>query len=159
GQLQVEVLDSAGNVIPGFAKANSTAISVDRAMQEVAWRGASIGSLAGQTVQFRFYLTNGSLYSFWVSGSTSGASNGYVAAGAPGSTAHTDTVGSAAGGTTPGMTAAPVLSPAGGTFTGSVTVSMSSATSGASIRYSTDGSDPNAGSKLYSGPITVSSSM
>jgi hypothetical protein len=159
GQLQVEVLDANGNVIPGFGKANATTISVDRTMQEITWSGANIAGLAGQTVQFRFYLTNGSLYSFWVSNSASGASNGYVAAGGPGFTTDTDTVGSGAGDTTAsGTTAAPVLSPAGGTFAGSVTVSMASATSGATIRYTTDGSDPSSGSQLYSGPFTVSGS-
>jgi hypothetical protein len=65
-------------------------------MQEVTWNGASIGSLAGQSVQFKFYLTNGELYSFWVTPSAQGASNGCVAAGGPGFTGVTDTVGSAA---------------------------------------------------------------
>jgi hypothetical protein len=157
GQLQVEVLDAGGNVIPGFARGNSATISVDRTMQEVTWSSASIGSLAGQTVQFRFYLANGSLYSFWVSSGSTGASNGYVAAGGPGFSADTDTVGSSAGGTTPGTTAAPVISPAGGTFAGSVTVTMTSSTSGASIRYTTDGSDPTSASTLYGAPFTLSS--
>jgi hypothetical protein len=33
-------------------------------------------------VRFRFHLTRGSLYAFWVSPSTTGASRGYLAAGA-----------------------------------------------------------------------------
>jgi hypothetical protein len=36
---------------------------------------------------FKFYLTNGSLYSFWVTPSAQGANYGYVAAGGPGFTA------------------------------------------------------------------------
>jgi hypothetical protein len=160
GALQVEALDSAGNVIPQFAKANSAVIALDKTMQEVTWTTGSIGSLAGQNVQLRFYLTNGALYSFWVSNSASGASNGYVAAGGPGFTGDVDTVGSSAGGTTPsGTAAAPVLSPAGGTFSGSVAVTLSSATSGAAIRYTTDGSDPTLASPLYSGPLVLNSSV
>ena len=37
----------------------------------------------------------------------------------------------------------PVISPAGGTFSGAQTVRITSATSGATIRYTLDGSDPN----------------
>jgi len=156
GQLQVEVLDANGNVIPQFSKANCAIISADKTMQEVTWNGASLASLAGQTVQFKFYLTNGSLYSFWVTSSGAGASYGYVAAGGPGFTSDTDTVGSAAGGTTAtGTVAAPVMSPAGGTFSGAVTVTMSSTTGGAAIRYTTDGSDPSSGSTLYAAPLTL----
>ena len=51
--------------------------------------------MAGTRIQV---MTNGSLYSFWVSGSSNGASNGYVAANGPGFTTDTDTVGSSAGG-------------------------------------------------------------
>ena len=36
------------------------------------------------TVRFRFQLSRGSLYAFWVSGAADGASGGYVAAGGPG---------------------------------------------------------------------------
>jgi hypothetical protein len=93
GQLQVEVLDSNGNVIPGFAKANSTVITADTTHREVTWNGGNAGSLAGRTVQLRFYLTNGALYSFWVSTSATGASNGYVGANGPGFTTDKDTIG------------------------------------------------------------------
>ena len=44
-------------------------------------------------VRFRFHLEDGNLYSFWVSPDNSGASRGYVAAGGPGFTGPTDTVG------------------------------------------------------------------
>jgi hypothetical protein len=160
GQLQVEVLDANGNVIPQFSQANSAIISADKTMQEVTWNGASLASLAGQTVQFKFYLTNASLYSFWVTSSAAGASYGYVAAGGPGFTSDTDTVGTAAGGTTvTGAAAAPVLSPAGGTFSGSVTVTMSSTTAGATIRYTTDGSDPSSSSTVYAGPLTLNAAV
>ena len=96
GQLLVDVLDSSGNVIPGFAAANSTPVAANTTLQEITWNGANLAALAGQTVKFRFYLTNGSLYSFWVTPSAQGASYGYVGAGGPGFTGVTDTIGSGA---------------------------------------------------------------
>lgn len=90
GSLAVEVLDASGNVLPGFSKDNSVAFTGDSTHQEIRWNNADIGSLAGQPVRFRFYLKNGSLYSFWVTPSASGASYGYVAAGGPGFTSPVD---------------------------------------------------------------------
>ena len=51
--------------------------------------------------------------------------------------------------------AAPVFSPAAGTYTGSVTVTLNDATSGATIHYTTDGTTPTAASPVYSAPISV----
>mgnify|MGYP006908271454 CR=1 FL=1 len=60
----------------------------------MTWKGVTdLSALAGKTVRVRFHLQNGSLYSFWVSPETTGASHGYVAAGGPGFTGHRDTVG------------------------------------------------------------------
>jgi hypothetical protein len=59
--------------------------------------------------------------------------------------------------TTIAQTAAPTFTPAGGTYSSAQTVSISSTTSGASIRYTTDGSTPTSTTgTLYSGPISVS---
>ena len=52
--------------------------------------------------------------------------------------------------------AAPVFAPASGTFTAAQSVTISCATPGASIRYTSDGSTPTAASTLYASPITVS---
>ena len=53
--------------------------------------------------------------------------------------------------------ATPTFSPAGGTYTSTQSVTLSCATSGATIRYTTNGSTPSASSPAYSSPITVSS--
>jgi hypothetical protein len=54
--------------------------------------------------------------------------------------------------------AAPAFSPAGGTYTSAQTVSISSATSGASFRYTTDGSTPSeTAGTIYSGAVPISS--
>jgi uncharacterized repeat protein (TIGR03803 family) len=58
----------------------------------------------------------------------------------------------------PSGTAAPVFSPAPGTYTSAQNVTITSATSGASIRYTTNGSTPTETTgTLYSGPVSISS--
>jgi len=52
--------------------------------------------------------------------------------------------------------AAPVFSPAAGSYSAGIQITMSSATPGASIYYTTDGSTPTSGSTLYTGALTVS---
>src|SRR6266404_826592 len=53
--------------------------------------------------------------------------------------------------------ATPVMSPASETFSGTISVSISDSTPGATIYYTTDGSTPTSGSTAYSAPISVSS--
>ena len=56
-----------------------------------------------------------------------------------------------------GTVATPTFSPAGGSYTGTQTVMISTATSGATIYYTTNGNNPTTGSTLYSGAISVAS--
>ena len=53
---------------------------------------------------------------------------------------------------------APVLSPGTGTYTSAPAVTMT-AYSGATIRYTSDGSDPTTNSTVYSGPVSVTQSL
>ncbi|SFR24700.1 Chitobiase/beta-hexosaminidase C-terminal domain-containing protein [Lentzea waywayandensis] len=57
----------------------------------------------------------------------------------------------------PQPVATPTFSPPGGTYATAQTVTISTATSGATIRYTIDGSTPTSSSTLYSGPISVPS--
>jgi hypothetical protein len=94
GALRAEILDANGQVIGPFSRENSVPLSVDKTLAEMRWNGATdLSSLAGQAVQIRFYLDDGSLYSFWTSDDENGASGGYVGGGGPGYTSNVDTVG------------------------------------------------------------------
>ncbi|MEV6236501.1 chitobiase/beta-hexosaminidase C-terminal domain-containing protein [Lentzea sp. NPDC051838] len=61
-------------------------------------------------------------------------------------------------GSTQAPVATPGFSPPGGAYTSAQTVTITTATAGASIRYTVDGSTPTASSPLYSGPISVPTS-
>ena len=54
--------------------------------------------------------------------------------------------------------ATPTFSPAAGTYTSAQSVTISSATEGATIYYTTDGTEPTTNSTQYNGAISVSSS-
>ena len=96
GELRAEVLDERGRVLEPFTKSRCVPVREDKTLVQVKWGGAAtLSGLAGKPVRFRFSLRNASLYAFWVSPETSGASHGYVAAGGPGFTGPTDTVGTA----------------------------------------------------------------
>jgi len=84
GELRAEVADQNGAAIPGFGFSDCLPLRQDSTRVEMQWRDQKdLSSLAGRPVQIRFTLTQGSLYSFWVSHSDGGESNGMMAAGGP----------------------------------------------------------------------------
>jgi hypothetical protein len=94
GELRVEVLEK-GKAVGPFTREACQPARGDRTRLAVKWKGAGdLAAVAGRAVQLRFHLKRGRLYSFWVSPGATGASHGYVAAGGPGLTGMTDTVGS-----------------------------------------------------------------
>jgi hypothetical protein len=94
GELRMEVLDADGTVIAPFSCENCVPVTVDSTRRRIEWKGSpDLAGLVGKPIRFRFRLSNGRLYSFWVSPDRSGASHGYVAAGGPGFDGPTDTVG------------------------------------------------------------------
>ena len=54
--------------------------------------------------------------------------------------------------------AVPFFSLAGGIYTTPQTLTLTDSTPGATIYYTTNGSNPTIGSTLYTGPITISTS-
>jgi hypothetical protein len=84
GELRVDVLDRAGSVIAPFSSAACVPVRGNATKIAVAWKDAELATLAGRDVRFRFSLTRGRLYAFWVSPRPSGESRGYPAAGGPG---------------------------------------------------------------------------
>lgn len=63
------------------------------------------------------------------------------------------------GGSTTEKVATPTFSPAGGNYTEAQNVTISCATDGATIHYTTDGTEPTAESPVYSTAITVGETM
>jgi hypothetical protein len=78
-----------------FTQQNCRPARADKTSQRVSWNSAEdLTRLEGRPVSLRFHLTRAQLFSFWISPDEAGASHGYVAAGGPGFTGPTDTVGS-----------------------------------------------------------------
>jgi len=97
GELRVEVLDDRDRVIVPYTRKNSVPLRVDSTLARMQCISRpSLASVAGKPVKLRFYLKNGSLYSFWVTPDANGASHGYVGAGGPGFDQPVDTVGAGA---------------------------------------------------------------
>lgn len=80
--LRAEILDENGNVIPGYGMNDCVAFSGDSTCAMLTWNGGkTIAGLSGRTFSIRFSVENGEFYSFWVSATEDGDSNGYYAGG------------------------------------------------------------------------------
>jgi hypothetical protein len=84
GSLRVEVLDESSRVIEPLSLQQCVPVSGDGTRLAVRWTAGSLASVAGRPVRFRFSMTRGRLYAFWVSPWPTGESRGFVAAGGPG---------------------------------------------------------------------------
>ena len=94
GELRAEVLDVNGAPIAPFTAAACVPVRGDSTCARVVWTGRTdLAQVSERPVRFKFTVTNGSLYAFWVAADPNGASGGYVAAGGPGFTSDIDTVG------------------------------------------------------------------
>jgi len=91
GELRVEVLDRNGTVLSPFTTSNCEPIGADSTRIAVRWRQGNLADLAGEVVRFRFSLTRGRLFAFWVSPWPSGESRGFPAAGGPEFSGSVDT--------------------------------------------------------------------
>jgi hypothetical protein len=112
GELRAEILID-GKPFGAYTAENCIPIRANSTIQQVRWKGAdtlSFPTRCWPTPRIRFHLKNGSLYSFWVSPDSSGASRGFVASGGPGIPGSVDTVGIAAYKAVPAQTA-PKITP------------------------------------------------
>lgn len=66
GSLRAEILDAAGDPLPGFGLADSNPVTGDQLKAELTWDGADFAAIGDQPVKIRFHLTGGDLYSFTV---------------------------------------------------------------------------------------------
>lgn len=85
GSIAVEVLGENNMPLSGFKKEDWIVLNdINSTQQLISWKDNPIlSSLKGAEVKFKFYLTQGSLYSFWVSPWKTGESRGYTAGGGP----------------------------------------------------------------------------
>jgi hypothetical protein len=94
GELCVEVLTLDGKTYGGYSAATCVPLRGDSTRQRVTWKKSeNIAHAKEKNVKLRFTLTNGSLYSFWITDDTNGASHGYVGAGGPGFSGTIDNAG------------------------------------------------------------------
>jgi hypothetical protein len=84
-ELRVEVLDEQGRTIPGLGRDVCRPFGGDSVASNIAWRGETrLDRLSGASVRFRFHISAGELFAFWVAADESGASRGYLGNGSPG---------------------------------------------------------------------------
>ena len=85
-----------GAPVAGLSLAACVGISsADSTRAEIRWHGvADLKAVAGQVVQLELEVTNGELFSFWLSEDKCGASRGPLAAGGPGAVKGRDVKGS-----------------------------------------------------------------
>jgi hypothetical protein len=151
----LERLDGGGNpqaANPVFSPAGGTYSSAQSVTITSSTSGASIRyTLDGSNPT----PTTGTLYS----GPVSIAATATLKAIAYASGYDNSAVTSASYTITVPSVAAPTFSPAGGTYSSAQSVTIASSTSGASIRYTLDGSTPTStAGTLYSGAVTISTS-
>jgi hypothetical protein len=65
GWLRIELQDSDGNRIPGYAESDCDPIRTDAVRQRVTWRGRDdVGPLAGKPLRVRLRIGDGEVFSF-----------------------------------------------------------------------------------------------
>lgn len=86
GNLRVEVCDEKGDPLKGFTRNDCVVMeNVNSTRHAITWTDEEgLSSLRGENVRLKFFLTNGDLYSFWISPWKTGESRGYTSGGGPG---------------------------------------------------------------------------
>ena len=86
GQLFVEVIDDQGTPLKGFTRHDCVAMQKENSTKHmITWNNKKdLAALKVKNISFKFFLTNGEIYAFWVSPWETGESRGYTAGGGPG---------------------------------------------------------------------------
>jgi len=138
--------------VSGSAVINTLGSSFDTLL--AVYTGSSVAGLtlvpngsnddySGNTSQVTINVTAGTTYQIAVDGWNGASGNITLTVTAP---------------TTPMATvASPTFNPVGGNYTSAQSVTITSVTSGATIRYTVNGIDPTSSSTVYTGPVTISS--
>ncbi len=66
GQIQVEVLTEAGEVVEGFGRDECQPFKSDSFSHSVQWKRGALSSIRGTRIRFKFFLNEASLYAFQV---------------------------------------------------------------------------------------------
>ena len=96
GFMLVEILNVDGNVRSGFSKDKCKGVStkIDSTQSIIQWQGSEqIGVKSGEEFKMRFIFKNCDFYSFWISSSRAGESNGYIGNGGPLFKSYQDKIG------------------------------------------------------------------
>lgn len=65
GEIRIEMLDAAGNPVPGFAKGDAEVIIGNETRRIVRWKGNhDLSALAGKPVRMRVHMKDADLYAF-----------------------------------------------------------------------------------------------
>ncbi|MBP3856568.1 MAG: chitobiase/beta-hexosaminidase C-terminal domain-containing protein [Ruminiclostridium sp.] len=121
--------------------------------------GNNDGTITGITADMEYKKSDAAGWTAGTGSVITGLSNGtyYVRIKATDTTIASDNqVLTIAAYTASGQVAAPTFNPAAGSYIGTKSVTISCATAGATIHYTTDGTDPTAESAVYTTPISVS---
>ena len=89
GSIAAELTDEKGNVIEGFSAADSVVEKINSTKARIRWKTKDMIDITKPAFgdipyRLRFKLNNAALYSFWISMTENGESNGYLAGGGPG---------------------------------------------------------------------------
>ncbi len=86
GALCAELLDESNEVISGFSKQECVPFKGNSTKSMLTWSGRrnDLSSLKNKVVKIKFYISEGEIYSFWISPWKSGESAGFTAGGGPG---------------------------------------------------------------------------
>jgi hypothetical protein len=91
GQLRAEVVTQQGESVPGLSLSDCTPVTIDSTRAMVTWGSTrSLRPMSGTPLRLRFSISSGRLFSFWISPTVNGESNGFLAAGGPNYVGYVD---------------------------------------------------------------------